>query len=163
MIGTRQFRLGERRKAREMSGNVVGVSAMDMQALDAFATKLDEAIALLRREIEGINAGELNVVTDVYEDKSNILKWLELKMPLVEPFMGQDAATTRRLPERLAEFKDVVGENSTLLERMAGAAGTVVREMEKATQRHSLNGLYGKSGEKITDSKLGKMTIDQQF
>jgi hypothetical protein len=99
----------------------------------------------------------------MYEEKSGLLKWLELKRPLVEPFVKKDAARTRRLPELLDELRGAVTENTSLLSRMADAAGSVAREIEKATQRHSLNGLYGKSGQKVSDQTVSKMTIDREF
>ncbi|MDC0739469.1 flagellar biosynthesis protein FlgI [Cognatishimia sp. SS12] len=153
--------MGDRRQARTDAGGTL--TERDVENLDAFAVKLDEAVALLQREIEAINSGALSMVSDLYEEKSAILKWLELKMPLVEPFMSTDPAITRKLPEKLQGLKDIVAENSALLSRMAQAAGSVVREIEKATQRHSLNGLYGKSGQKLNDPKVAKMTIDQEF
>lgn len=159
MIAARQFRLGERQK----KGGVGEPTERDIQNIDDFTGKISEAIDLLRKEINAINEGNLNIVSDLFEDKSNILKWLELKMPLVEPFIRKDAALARKLPDRLDEFKSAVEENSSLLSRMATAAGTVAREIEKATQRHSLNGLYGKSGQKISDPNAPKMTVDREF
>ncbi|WP_421750015.1 flagellar biosynthesis protein FlgI [Cognatishimia sp.] len=161
MIATRQFRMSERKQSR--TGAADDPSPMDLQNIDAFAEKIKEAVALLRSEIEAINAGNLDVVSDKYEEKSGLLKWLELKRPLVEPFIKKDAALARRLPELLEDLRVAVTENSTLLSRMAGAAGSVAREIEKATQRHSLNGLYGKSGKKVGDSTVTKMTIDREF
>ncbi|MGH1466626.1 MAG: flagellar biosynthesis protein FlgI [Cognatishimia sp.] len=166
MIAERKFRFGERQKARDTAtagGLSAGLTERDVQNLDAFAAKLSDAIDLLQQEIDAINAGDLNIVSALYEQKADALKWLELKMPLVEPFMAEDAAKARRLPQRLDDLKRVVEENSSLLARMATAAGTVVREIEKATQRHSLNGLYGKTGQKLNDNKTTKLQIDREF
>lgn len=159
MIAARQFRMTDRRKAAAQGAP----SERDVQNIDDFSAKIADAVTLLRKEITAINEGNLNVVSELFDEKSSMLKWLELRMPLVEPFMKGDVALTRKLPDRLAEFKKVVEENSTLLSRMATAAGTVAREIEKATQRHSLNGLYGKSGQKISDQKIEKLTIDREF
>lgn len=159
MIAARQFKMSDRRKAAAQGAP----TERDVQNIDDFTAKIGDAVTLLRTEITAINEGNLNVVTELFEEKSSILKWLELRMPLVEPFMKGDLALTRKLPDRLSEFQDVVAENSSLLSRMATAAGTVAREIEKATQRHSLNGLYGKSGQKISDAKTEKLTIDREF
>ena len=161
MIAARQFRMGERKKSR--SGATDDPSALDLRNIDAFAGKIREAITLLRKETDAINQGEMGVVSEMFEEKSGILKWLELKRPLVEPFIKKDAALTRKLPELLEELRAAVTENSNLLSRMATAAGSVAREIEKATQRHSLDGLYGKSGQKIGDQTVPKMTIDREF
>lgn len=161
MIAARQFRIGERKKSR--AGGAGDPTSLDLQNIDAFAAKIQEAIALLRKETDAINQGELGAVSDMFEEKSGILKWLELKRPLIEPFIKKDAALTRRLPELLEELRGAVTENSSLLSRMATAAGSVAREIEKATQRHSLDGLYGKSGQKIGDQTVPNMTIDREF
>lgn len=161
MIATRQFRMSARKQSR--TGAADDPTPMDLQHIDAFAEKIKEAVALLRNEIDAINAGNLDVVSESYEKKSGLLKWLELKRPLVEPFIKKDAAIARRLPELLEDLRVAVTENSSLLSRMAEAAGSVAREIEKATQRHSLNGLYGQSGKKVADSTVTKMTIDREF
>ncbi|CUI96032.1 hypothetical protein [Cognatishimia activa] len=161
MIATRQFRMSERQRTR--IGGADDPTTMDLQNIDAFAGKLNEAITLLKKETAAINEGDLNVVSENFDEKSGLLKWLELKRPLVEPFVKKDAARTRRLPELLDELRGAVTENTTLLSRMADAAGSVAREIEKATQRHSLDGLYGKSGQKVNDSATPKMTIDREF
>jgi flagellar biosynthesis/type III secretory pathway chaperone len=161
MIATRQFRMGERQRSR--TGAADEPTAIDLQNIDAFAAKINETVALLKREIQAINDGDLNVVSEMYEEKSGLLKWLELKRPLIEPFVKKDAAIARRLPELLDELRVTITENSNLLSRMADAAGAVAREIEKATQRHSLDGLYGKSGQKVSDPAVSKMTIDRKF
>lgn len=161
MIATRQFRMSERKRTR--TGAADDPTVMDLQNIDAFAGKLNEAITLLKKETAAINEGDLNVVSENFDEKSGLLKWLELKRPLVEPFVKKDAALTRRLPELLDELRGAVTENTTLLSRMADAAGSVAREIEKATQRHSLDGLYGKSGQKVNDPATSKMTIDREF
>lgn len=165
MISQRQFRMTDRRKKRDAQQAAIALrpSDLDIKNIDDFATKLAEAVALLKQEIAGINDGKLNIVSELYDQKASILKWLELKMPLVEPFMNDDAVKARRLPDRLAELKEAVTENSALLSRMAGAAGTIVREIEKAQQRHSLNGLYGKSGRRIGDQAGQKKILDREL
>lgn len=166
MISKRQFRMSARKENRVAAGGgamALRPTDLDIQNIDAFALKLGEAVDLLKQEIAGINDGKLNIVSELYDQKASILKWLELKMPLVEPFMNDDAVKARRLPDRLAELKEAVTENSALLSRMATAAGTIVREIEKAQQRHSLSGLYGKSGRRIGDTSSGTQRLDREF
>lgn len=165
MISQRQFRMSSR---KQTAGSGQGAMALaptelDIQNIDDFAAKLGEAVSLLKQEIAGINAGNLNIVSELYNQKASILKWLELKMPLVEPFMEDDVVRTRRLPTRLAELKEAVSENNALLSRMSAAAGTVVREIEKAQQRHSLSGLYGKSGRRIGAESGRSRTLDKEL
>ena len=165
MISQRQFRMSSRKQAAGSGRGAMALAPteLDIQNIDDFAAKLGEAVSLLKQEIAGINDGNLNIVSELYNQKASILKWLELKMPLVEPFMEDDVVRTRRLPTRLAELKEAVSENNALLSRMSAAAGTVVREIEKAQQRHSLNGLYGKSGRRIGAESGRSRTLDKEL
>lgn len=166
MISQRQFKFAGRKPDRAVvAGPQTGPrpTDLDLKNIDAFANKLTEAVSVLRQEIAGINAGELNIVSELYGEKSSILKWLELKMPLVEPFMNDDAVKTRRLPDRLMELKQAVTENNALLSRMSTAAGTIVKEIEKAQNKHSLNGLYGKSGRHLDAQNGRSVRLDKEL
>ncbi|NQY61709.1 hypothetical protein [Cognatishimia sp.] len=165
MISQRQFRVAGRNQNRAsgQGAMVLAPTDLDLQNIDAFATKITEAVSVLKQEIAGINEGKLNIVSELYNQKAGILKWLELKMPLIEPFMNDDAVKARRLPDRLAELKEAVSENNALLSRMSVAAGTIVREIEKAQNRHSLNGLYGKSGRRIGADGSRSRALDKEL
>ena len=165
MISQRQFRVAGRKQNRTSGQGTVAIAPteLDLQNIDAFASKISEAVSVLKQEIAGINDGQLNIVSELYNQKAGILKWLELKMPLIEPFMNDDAVKARRLPDRLAELKEAVSENNALLSRMSVAAGTIVREIEKAQNRHSLNGLYGKSGRRIGADSSRSRALDKEL
>ena len=166
MISQRQFKFAGRKPQATPGGMPqMGLrpTDLDLQNIDAFANKLTEAVSVLRQEIAGINAGELNIVSELYQQKSSILKWLELKMPLVEPFMNDDSVKTRRLPDRLLELKEAVTENNALLSRMSSAAGTIVKEIEKAQNKHSLTGLYGKSGRHLGAQNGRSVRLDKEL
>ncbi len=165
MISQRQFRVAGRKQNRTSGQGTMAIAPteLDLQNIDAFASKISEAVSVLKQEIAGINDGQLNIVSELYNQKAGILKWLELKMPLIEPFMNDDAVKARRLPDRLAELKEAVSENNALLSRMSVAAGTIVREIEKAQNRHSLNGLYGKSGRRIGADGSRSRALDKEL
>ena len=165
MISQRQFRVAGRKQNRTSGQGTMAIAPteLDLQNIDAFASKISEAVSVLKQEIAGINDGQLNIVSELYNQKAGILKWLELKMPLIEPFMNDDAVKARRLPDRLAELKEAVSRNNALLSRMSVAAGTIVREIEKAQNRHSLNGLYGKSGRRIGADGSRSRALDKEL
>jgi predicted transcriptional regulator len=165
MISQRQFRVAGRKRAQPTGQGAMALAPteLDIQNIDAFATKITEAVSILKQEIAGINEGKLNIVSELYNQKASILKWLELKMPLIEPFMNDDAVKARRLPDRLSELKEAVTENNALLSRMSVAAGTIVREIEKAQNRHSLSGLYGKSGRHIGPDGSRSRALDKEL
>lgn len=165
MLGMRKFRLGNRLEARlnrSEDGSVV-LTEEDEANLDAFEAKLREAISLLRQEVEAIRAGRLSVVGEIYDRKAMVMTWLEMRMPVIEPFLSHDAAKARDLHQLLRDLKTAVTEDSVLLERMAAAASTVVREIEKARERNGLGGLYDKSGEKLKDRSQVDRSIDRQY
>ncbi|TDE38889.1 flagellar biosynthesis protein FlgI [Antarcticimicrobium sediminis] len=165
MLGKRKFRIGERMQARRgapLAGATI-LTEEDEANIEAYTAKVGEAVALLNEEVAALTDGRFQVVSELFERKSALLKWLELRMPLIEPFLKHEAAKARGLPERLAELKQSVGADSEMLQRMAMAAGTIVREIRKATERNGLSGLYGKSGQKIGSQEGGKLRIDREF
>lgn len=158
-------RLTRRMKARVEAGG--GGSPVptedDLEVLDEVVRKGREAIEVLRDEMDGIRNGRLQVVEELFSRKSNVLKWLELKLPLVEPFIGHPAAEVRELPMILEELRETVVSDSEMLSRMATAAGSVLRELEKVRDRHSLRGTYGRSGEKVGGFGTLRERLDKQL
>jgi hypothetical protein len=165
MLAKRKFRFSERSEARRNSGQQQGavLTAEDAANLDAFAIKMQEAIDLLTKEVTAIGEGRLNVVSDIFGEKAALLKWLELKLPLIEPFMNHEDTKARGLPELLTELKGIASEDGALLSRMSAAAGAIVREMEKATNRNNLHGTYGKTGEKVGKLSGQETHLDREL
>jgi hypothetical protein len=165
MLEKRKFRIGSRLEARHRVGQLHGavLTAEDAANLEAFAIKVQEAIDLLNQEVTAIGEGRLNVISDVFNNKAAILKWLELKFPLIEPFIAHEGANALGLPILLTELKSIVSEDSALLLHMAVAAGTIVREIEKALNRNNLHGNYGKLGEKVGKHSGPEIRLDREL
>lgn len=165
MKTSRKFRIGDRIEARRNAPREedAALTDEDKANLDSFAAKLAEATSLLRMEIAGITRDNLNVVNDVYEEKAAVLKWLELRMPLVDPFLHHEEARLLDLPGLLAEFQRAAKEDTELLSRMAIAANTIVREYEKASDRNGLSGNYGKSGHKFGAEVDSRIQLDREL
>lgn len=164
MLGSKKFRFGERFASKETEQNRVPLlTEEDETNLEAFHSTLQEAIRLLKDEVAAIKAGQLGIVSEIYEQKARILKWLELKIPLIEPFMPQDGTPNRNIPASLEELKKVAAEDSELLSRMSVAARTIVREIEKVNNRNGLSGVYGKRGQKILGSTNPNMRLDREL
>lgn len=165
MLKKRKFRIGSRMQARR--GATVPEDTVltqeDEANITAFTAKVGEAVELLNHEVAALTEGRFQVVGELFERKAALLKWLELRVPLVEPFLQHEAAKSRGLPERMVELQKAVSEDSAMLKRMATAAGTIVREIRKASERNGLSGLYGKSGQKIGSQDGGRMRIDREF
>lgn len=161
MIARKKFRFGERIGAGGAAE--IPLTQEDAQNLETYVVRIRETIAILRHEIDGIKAGNLEVVGEVFEEKSKVLKWLELRTPLVEPFLKHELASRLKIREHLAELRSSIEEDGAILSRMAVAARTVRREMEKITKRNGLDNVYGKSGQKLSNTGSGKSGLDQEL
>lgn len=165
MTPQKKFRFGERGLDAVAGGETAqtALSKVDEQNLDEYVNKIKETVTLLRSEITAIKNGELEVITDVFDEKSRVLKWLELRTPLIEPFLNHGFAKRLNIKEHLAELKKNIEEDGAMLSRMAVAARTVLREVEKINNRNGLDGVYGKSGQKMGAAGSGKKNIDRKF
>jgi hypothetical protein len=161
----RSFRFGERRSVdgAEAPATALRVTAEDERNIAVFATQVEETVQLLRAEIEAIKEGRLSDVSAMFERKSEAIKRLELQSPLVEPFLQHEVAEKRGLANLLTELKTCIEEDAALLGRMAVAAKTVRREIEKVTNRNSLGGTYGVTGKKRGASADTELSLDQKL
>ena len=166
-MNTRANRMGQRMRSRrqdiEKGASEQTLTSDDIENLGHYARRLDEAIEILGKEVRAIGRGQFDAVKELYEEKAEVLKWLELRAPVVEPFMAHSAARSAGIPDKLSTFQAVLVEDSELLSRIAKAAATIVREVEKVLNRNSLDGIYGSSGEKISQNGKREMTLDQEI
>jgi hypothetical protein len=139
------------------------LAADDQEHLRLYAKRLDEAITVLRQEVAAIGNGKYHIVGELFSEKVELLKWLELRAPVVEPFLTHPTAQEMKIPEKLRGFKAVLKEDSELLSRMANAAATIVREIHKVLDRNSLEGIYGSSGEKLSKNKNRPLALDREI
>jgi hypothetical protein len=160
----RTFRIQRRLEARNGSGvDTLILNQEDLANLDAFEKIVVEATEILQLEIAAVKGGDFAIISKLIDNKTSALKSIELQMPLVEPIIRSKHKRAEAISDRLAKLKSVSIEDSDLLKRMAIAASTVVKELNRATDRHSLNGLYGNSGKKITGSVEIEQRIDKRF
>ncbi|MCP4821575.1 MAG: flagellar biosynthesis protein FlgI [Shimia sp.] len=156
--------LRERIAARQTNApEQQSLTAEDHHNVETFTAKLEEAILILKDEVADISAGKIQAVSQRYEQKSQLLKWLELRMPLVEPFLQNPLVREFDIPAKLATLRDVAAQDSELLTRMATAARTIVREIEKASTRNELTGLYGKSGKRLAKEGSGRVSLNRSL
>ena len=165
MAGIRKFRFSERRETRndDTQAPTMQLTSEDEANLEAFSDTLVETLDILNAEITAIGAGNLEAVSELYHRKANLMKWLELKSPLIEPFLTLETDRTKNILDQLQELKTAVAEDSELLSRMSTAARDVVKEIKKANERNGLNGIYGKSGQPLGNLPGGRQRIDREF
>lgn len=162
-MNSRKLKLNHRMQARTEVGGELALTSEDKENLEAYAQKLDEVIEVLRDEVQSIYEGRLGVVKSVYPQKVELLKWLELRAPIVEPFLNHETARSQGIIDKLATLKSVLEEDGKLLRRMAGVASTIAREIEKSINRNGLDGMYGKSGNRLTKTSDLQKAIDQKI
>ena len=162
-MSKRELKLSDRMAARTQSAAEGALTEEDRRNLSEYAAKLDDPTSVLRDEITAIGEGRLDAVNAFYPRKAELLKWLELRAPTVEPFLRQPLAREHDLPGKLATFKTALQEDGDLLKRMAGVAASITREIEKVVNRDSLDGLYGKSGEKLSKAGRANMRLDHEI
>lgn len=118
---------------------------------------VDGMTELLRREIAAIEAGDFGVVEELRPRKEELaaeLQALDGTPPeALEPEMVDELVTLRELVARDAE----------LLERMREATSDIQRALGRARDRHTLGGLYGKSGEKLDRNAAPSGSLDQSL
>lgn len=162
-MSKRELRLSDRRAARSARQSGEAMTDEDRRNLSDYATKLEDATAIIRDEIAAIGQGKLGQVNKLYAQKAEILKWLELRAPTVEPFLGQPVAREQDLIGKLAAFKTALQENGDLLKRLSGVASSIAREIEKVINRNSLDGIYGKDGAKMSNAGRSRMKLDHEI
>ena len=159
----KKFRFGERPERTGASDAPIALTAEDEANVEAYVGKIKETIAILQKEIAAIKNGELEVISNIFDEKSKVLKWLELRTPLVEPFLKHEIAQNLNIKRHLADLKKNIEEDGAMLSRMAVAARTILREVEKINNRNGLGGIYGKSGQKMSGNTNGTLRIDREF
>ncbi|OWY00883.1 hypothetical protein [Thioclava sp. IC9] len=158
-----RFRKRMQARRDDISADGPVLTEEDDANLAAFEANIDATLDLLHEEIAAVGAGHLDRVTELYDRKADLLKRIELKIPVIEPFLEASEHAAPTLREKLRQLKVAVQDNSVLLSRMSDATRDIVREIEKIRNRHSLDGLYGKSGKPVTGQDGPQMHIDKEF
>ena len=161
MVQQKTFRFGTRPVAA--SNEPMSLTDEDAQNLHAYVAKLKETANVLEREVTAIRQGELEAVGALFEEKSSLLKWIELRTPLVEPFLDHELARKLNLKGHLTELKARIEEDGAMLSRISIAARTVLREMEKIRSRNSLGSTYGKSGRRLDSPDGNRVPFDEKI
>lgn len=156
-------RLSERQAAQANGDPPPAATAEDSANMTDFEACLGELETLLGAEIGAIAAGDLARVEALFPAKAECLQRIELKLPVVEPFLADSLAADPALRARLAALRETVAEDMALLERMAAATRAIAREYRKIQDRHSLDGLYEKTGRKLGPRGAASRRIDENL
>jgi len=122
-------------------------SAQTLPSLAAAMGEVDALVTLLRKENGAIEGGDLQSVIDLYPAKLEFLEKFESNTAEIQGFLAGDGADG--LKAKVEELGTLVARNEALLARTGAAAAEIAEEIGRIRDRHSLKGLYGKSGEQV--------------
>jgi hypothetical protein len=140
------IRLRERR-GRASAGDHPALTETDDENIASFESLLSRAIDVLNLENQALIEGNVSDVSGYYQAKSDLLKSLELRQPVIEPFLREDIPEIRRLKELIGDLATQLTRNGQLLEGMAEASRSIISEVERVRRRQGLEGLYDKTGQ----------------
>jgi hypothetical protein len=133
----------------------------DKEQFELFVNNLDNMIEILKLENFAIHSGDLDTVNKLHEDKKDGLRQLEIKTPIIEEYMK--FKNDPGVKEKIGFLKELIDNNGILLERMSFAARNITYEINKIQNKHSLDGLYEKSGRKIEENFTINKKLDQNL
>lgn len=158
-------RMAEKRKLIDSGLEITEVnntiSEDEKKEMNAFLDSLETMCDLLQKENNSIKSGKLDVINELFEMKKEGLRIIEARTPLVEHLINHPLFDSA--PNKIRKLKYLVDENGVLLERMNAAARTIGAELKKIRDKHSLNGLYEKTGRKMNKDGNSQNKIDQNL
>ena len=140
-------RLRERRR-RASQGERPPLTGDDEQNISEFTRIVDSTIQLLAIENDALRAGDVTRVAECFDAKSQLLKDLTLRQPVVEPCLKEDMEEIADLKLRIRKLAESLDQNGVLLQGMASASRAIISEVEHIRRRQSLDGVYDKTGQK---------------
>lgn len=151
------------RRARAAAGERPPLTTADEDNIRSFTNLVVELTALLERENQALNQRDPQAVAHLYEEKQQLLKRLETRQPVIEPFLKESAEVTAQLRGHIRTLSAVLELNAGLLMVMSEASLNIRNEVNRVRDRHSLKGMYDKTGQGIDNSPQRRKAIDTNF
>ena len=146
----------QERRARAEQGERPPLTEADEANIDAFGRIVESLSNLLEHENEALRQGDIQLVASIFERKQELLNQLEIRKPVVEPFLRESLEANHRLRALIQDLSARINTNAELLSAMADAAGRIRIEVERVRERHTLRGMYDKSGHARDGQGRGK-------
>lgn len=153
----------QERRARAALGERPPMTEGDEENILSFGAIVDDLNALLSSENNALKQGDVAMVADLFERKQNLLKRLENRQPVIEPFLRESAEVTAQLRDKIRDLAEQLEENGNLLASMAEASQAIRTEVARVRDRHSLKGMYDKSGQSRPTGAQRPRQIDTKF
>lgn len=161
MTSDGKSRFKQRMEARREAD--AGLSETDRETVACYADCVEQLIALLEEEETVLKEGRIDALEGVFERKAEVVRLMEIKMPIVEMLISKDTDEIVELRERSLVLRDRAAQVSLVVERITAATSAVAREIEKIRDRHSLNGLYASDGRKRGSTGPSRQRIDESL
>ena len=123
---------------------------------------VDRLSRILRDEIAAITSGKLAQVAELYPQKSALLAEMEKVFATPAPLL-EDHPQSPQLREKLSDLRELIARDFALLEKMTEATGSIIEELDRIRDRHSLSGVYGPDGEKRPTTVSSSQHFDQSL
>ncbi|WP_407496450.1 hypothetical protein [Pseudooceanicola sp. MF1-13] len=123
---------------------------------------VDRLSRVLRDEIAAITGGRLAEVTALYPEKAALLAEVEDAFAVPRPLL-EDHPEAAKLRTKLADLRELIAQDHALLEKMTEATSTIIDELDRIRDRHSLSGTYGPDGEKKSRPSTSSQHFDQSL
>lgn len=156
----------KKRIMERMAGEATEPQSLDERdeaAIGKFAAAVSDLIVLLQEENVALEKGEVQKIEPLFQRKQDIYGRLQIHEPIVEPILKSRTHDLPELRESLAELQRLVNANGIMIERISAATSAVAREVKRIQRRHSLDGLYEKSGRKVGDPTSSRRRFDEKM
>ena len=108
--------------------------------------------AILRKEIEAVEAGDFAVLVNYESEKARLGAALEQELARNPQAVG---------PERLRNLKGLILRDAQHLEQARSATAEIIAEVRHIRGRHGMAGVYGRSGAKRDISATDNVAVDK--
>ncbi len=160
-----EFSKFKERLSSRTSGASAVITDADQAILDEFVGLVRQMISLLEQENGALEERSFSKLPELFDKKSDVSKALEIKEALVLTILPR-VEDDEKKDEVKAAFKDLgeaISKNSKLVDRISDAASAVSAEFRRILKRHSLEGLYEKTGKPLNASKAKRRKLDESL
>ncbi len=109
---------------------------------------------LLRREIAAVEGGSFDQLVGFASEKARITAELEHQLSENPEAVSKD---------KLRDLKDLIARDHHHLQLARQATAEMIKEVSQIREKHSIAGIYGRSGAKRDNRATVMTTVDKSF
>ncbi len=134
-----------------------------MRPSDEFLSEIKTLITLLEHEIALIQDGDLNALSELLPQKTELAGKLESKAAELEDLISLENDQAEELRESLRELRGLMRRDTRIISRMASSIRDVLRDVFGHGERGNLDGLYGPNGRLNASNRSLSERIDRSL